>query len=298
MKDIKNKPYIGNKPFIFISYSHQNTSEVLEVIKYMQINRYRIWWDEGIRTGVDYKEEIAKKINECEIFISFVSKEFIESKSSYFKNELSYAKELNKKIIMVYLQNVELPQGVKMEVHRLQAIHKYKFNLEHQFYEKLFCADGLQKCIDLTCFIWKYVKYSYKTEWEYDEDWRDDKLSVSDTCKLYAKRTLYHGQRKFIEEQVVYKHKKVDENGHENIIWTGSKTPPKSYEYEKESQTQKIIKYENIGKWVTSETKLGAYTYNITTREQYKYRRMVSKKYIIDVKWSSEEEAPEGYEKL
>lgn len=135
------------------------------------------------------------------------------------------------------------------------------------------------------------LEYGYQYVWEFDEEWSDYKCQTSDTCILYAKRTLYHGQRKYTEEQITYKHKRVNEDGTEDIVWTGSKVSPKGYEYEYESLTKKIIKYENLGKWVTNEARLGEYSYNVVLREQYKYRRKVRKKIIIDTISTSEKDS-------
>lgn len=160
-----------------------------------------------------------------------------------------------------------------------------------------FASDYETKKEETNQNLYKYVKYRYEDVWNFDTEWTDDVISVDDTCKLYAKRTLYHGQRKYTEEQITYKHKKDNEDGTEDIVWTGSKTSPKGYEYANEINSKKTIKYENLGKWVTSEPKLGEYSFNVVRREQYKYRRKVQKKIVDNVIWESEENAPEGYEK-
>ena len=41
---------------------------------------------------------------------------------------------------------------------------------------------------------------------------------------------------------------------------------------------------------------LGEYTYNIKTVTQYKYKHLVTEKYIKDTKWITEKHAEEGYE--
>lgn len=143
--------------------------------------------------------------------------------------------------------------------------------------------------------LYKFVKYAYTDEWEYDEEWTDEVSPIDDTCKLFGKRILYTGRRKIKEEHVLYKHVKYDENGNEDIIWIPSKISPDAYEYANEKDKYVDIRYENLGKWVTSRSKLGAYTYDVEQKEQYKYRRR--KKYIVDVKYSLSPEVPEGYEK-
>lgn len=44
------------------------------------------------------------------------------------------------------------------------------------------------------------------------------------------------GAKKIAEEQVTYKHIKIDENGNKDVIWTDSKEPPESYKYAKEKR--------------------------------------------------------------
>ena len=57
-------------------------------------------------------------------------------------DELNFARDENKKILLVYLNPVELPVGMRMRLNRLQAINKYTFETETHFYEKLYSADG------------------------------------------------------------------------------------------------------------------------------------------------------------
>lgn len=80
-----------------------------------------------------------------------------------------------------------------------------------------------------------------------------------------------------------------------DTVWTDSKTPPSGYVYANESSSSTVIKYENLGKWVTSSSKLGEYTYNVTTRVQYKYRYNTPTKYLADTIWTESQTPPSGY---
>ena len=66
--------------------------------------------------------------------------------SSNCRDELNFARELNKKRVLVYLEKVELPMGMKMRLGRLQAIHRYGYQNEEEFYKKVFCTQGLSDC--------------------------------------------------------------------------------------------------------------------------------------------------------
>ena len=45
------RAYEGNKPYIFVSYSHKNSSVVLSYIEKLYELKYRVWYDEGIAPG-------------------------------------------------------------------------------------------------------------------------------------------------------------------------------------------------------------------------------------------------------
>ena len=78
--------------------------------------------------------------------------------------------------------------------------------------------------------------------------------------------------------------------------WTTSKTSPSGYEYTGKNQTSTSVKYEDLGKWVTSKEALGEYTENIKTVKQYKYAHKATERYIVDTKWTTSKTSPSGYE--
>ncbi len=135
--------YEGDKPFIFISYSHEDSNTVSQVITELQKRGYRIWYDEGIDPGTEWDKNIAEHVENCGYFIAFISKNYISS--SNCKDELNFARDLEKKRFLVYIEDVDLPSEMKMRLSRIQNIHKYKYNNNEDFYAKLFCADGLDE---------------------------------------------------------------------------------------------------------------------------------------------------------
>ena len=80
-----------------------------------------------------------------------------------------------------------------------------------------------------------------------------------------------------------------------DVKWTNSITPPEGYVYANKTATNTKISYESLGKWVTNKDKLGEYTHNVVTKEQYKYAYNKTEKYLIDVKWTTSKTSPEGY---
>lgn len=141
---IKNvSPYKGNEKYVFISYAHRDSEIVLEIIKNLYDKNYRVWYDEGIDPGTEWDENISKHVEDCGYFIAFLSNNYIAS--SNCKDELNYARDLEKKRFLVYLEEVDLPSGMKMRLSRIQNVHMYKYADKNAFYDKLFSADGLNE---------------------------------------------------------------------------------------------------------------------------------------------------------
>lgn len=139
-------PYMGQEKYIFISYSHRDSAQVYPIIGELNRRGYRVWYDSGIDPGTEWDENIAQHINACGYFIAFMSGNYLGSNNC--KDELNYARDLEKERLLVYLEDVQLPSGMAMRVNRLQSIFKYVYTDEADFYSKLCTARGIDVCLD------------------------------------------------------------------------------------------------------------------------------------------------------
>lgn len=139
----KLRPYSGTEGFIFISYSHRDAEEAMEIISRLMENGFRVWYDEGIDPGSEWDENIADHINRCDTVLALMSANYL--KSDNCKDELNFARDLNKDRLLVYLENIQLPPGMAMRLNRLQAIHKYTYGEGGDFYKKLFDAPPVKR---------------------------------------------------------------------------------------------------------------------------------------------------------
>ncbi len=138
------EPYNGREPYIFISYSHRDNGLLIPVLERMIGDGYRLWYDEGIDPGTEWDANIAEHIESCGYFIAFISENYLASENC--KDELSFARELDKQRLLVYLGDVKLPSGMRMRLGRLQAIHMYTYSNADDFYDKLYSADRIVTC--------------------------------------------------------------------------------------------------------------------------------------------------------
>ena len=67
------KAYKGEKPYIFVSYSHKDWQRVSTIIKNLQDNLCHIWFDEGIESGRAWNKEIVEYLLKAEVMILFLS---------------------------------------------------------------------------------------------------------------------------------------------------------------------------------------------------------------------------------
>ena len=135
------KAYKGKEPYAFISYSHQDRDAVLEIIEQMTRDSYRVWFDEGITPGSELFDNIASHIEDCSIFIALISSNYIGSDDC--RDELNFARDLSKDILLVYLEDTALPSGMAMRMNRIHSIFRFAYESAEDFYAKLYSAKGM-----------------------------------------------------------------------------------------------------------------------------------------------------------
>ena len=102
------RAYEGNKPYIFVSYSHKDSSVVLSYIEKLYSLKYRVWYDEGIAPGSEWPKNIEDHLKSCECVLIFVSKDSLSSINC--ENEVKSAIEEGKEIIEVSLDGNTHPK--------------------------------------------------------------------------------------------------------------------------------------------------------------------------------------------
>ena len=73
------KPYEGNEKYIFVSYNHDDSEKVYDIITEFHHRGYRIWHDKGIPLGDSFLEHLAMREKECSVVFSFLSPAYFES---------------------------------------------------------------------------------------------------------------------------------------------------------------------------------------------------------------------------
>lgn len=135
--------YMGDQPYIFVSYSHKDCERVWPIILKLQAEGFRIWYDDGISPGTEWDLNIATHIRKCDFFAAFISRNYLESENC--KDELSFVRELGKNRVLIYLEEVVLPDELQMRLGRLQAIY-WNRDGEKKAYKKFMQSPGVNVC--------------------------------------------------------------------------------------------------------------------------------------------------------
>ncbi len=133
---IELNSYEGDEPYIFVSYSHADTAAVYEVLKLLDREKFRYWYDDTMEIGEDFREELRWRIENCSAFLLFVSESSMRSK--YCGMEIITAFKHDKKIYPVYLtDDVEIPAPLKMILENLQHVKGVSKNNSDKYIGKL-----------------------------------------------------------------------------------------------------------------------------------------------------------------
>ncbi len=142
------KAYEGSEPYIFVSYRHIEKKQAYPIIRRLNEAGYRVWYDEGIRSGEQYwNDVVAEHVKHCTVLIALCSKAFFESE--HCREELEYAKKLGHTIHWVDLSRYPedaIPAGIAMRFNMVQKTAKYELK-DDAFYEILFQGRDMVSCL-------------------------------------------------------------------------------------------------------------------------------------------------------
>ena len=118
--------YEGNEPYIFVSYKHEDGPQVYPLVRELNDQGYRVWYDEGIPPSKDYRKEIANALIRCDLFLVCMTAQAIDSE--WVMNEINMACDERKPFLAIHLEECRLPPELRLQIGRFQAIWKWKLS--------------------------------------------------------------------------------------------------------------------------------------------------------------------------
>ena len=136
--------YTGDEPFIFLSYSHKDAVSAEEITIGLMDAGYRVWYDEGLTPAKEWDENVALSVENCSYFVALISQNYLDSDNC--RDELNYARDCEKPRLLLYLENVELPRGMRMRLNRLMAVFRWEYKDISDLINKISTAEGIEVC--------------------------------------------------------------------------------------------------------------------------------------------------------
>lgn len=134
--DMGLNSYDGDEPYIFVSYSHADAPKVRHILKKIDKEKFRYWYDDTMEIGEDFRFELQNKIEKCSAFLLFVSDASMQSK--YCGMEIITAFKNSKRIFPVFLDdNTEIPGALKMILENLQHVKGSSIDKDEKYIDKL-----------------------------------------------------------------------------------------------------------------------------------------------------------------
>ena len=127
--------YDGTEPYLFVSYSHRDAKVVNEVLRRIDKEKFRLWYDDTMEIGDDFREELRSRIEKSCAILLFISDSSMQSK--YCGLEIITAYKYEKRIYPIYLNdNVRIPMAISMILDNLQHVKSEAINSE-KYIQKL-----------------------------------------------------------------------------------------------------------------------------------------------------------------
>ena len=112
--------YNGDAPYIFVCYAHADADDVYATLTWLRDHGVNIWYDEGISPGTRWSDELAEALNRAAMVLFFCSDNSVASK--HCRDEIAFAVDEDKTILVVQQSEVALPPGLKLQLGARQAI--------------------------------------------------------------------------------------------------------------------------------------------------------------------------------
>jgi serine/threonine-protein kinase len=108
------------RPLIFVSYKREDLPRIGPILQHLDSGRHTLWIDKKIPGGVEWDSYIEETIKKSSLVLLFLSRTAVESK--HVRREVKFADRLDKPILSVMLEPVDLGQGLEMLLTQFQMI--------------------------------------------------------------------------------------------------------------------------------------------------------------------------------
>ena len=133
------REYNKNESYIYIFYSPSDSDKVMPTIESLNDKEFRIWYTSD--GTVDRRH-----LEECGVFLAFLSD--ITVKTPAFIDAIDYVIHHNKTPLVVYLDDVKMTIGMRMQLGSVQGIYRNRHSSHESFMEEICRSRVLLPCCE------------------------------------------------------------------------------------------------------------------------------------------------------
>ncbi|MBM3505504.1 MAG: toll/interleukin-1 receptor domain-containing protein [Alphaproteobacteria bacterium] len=124
--------------YVFVSYKREDLARIAPFLRLAKESGATLWFDQGIVGASEWDEVLEEKIANCKLLVAFLSQAAIESK--YCRREVKFADAVDKPILGITLENVNLVHGLRMLLQQYQMLDGRAANFPERLAEALEAA--------------------------------------------------------------------------------------------------------------------------------------------------------------
>ena len=98
--------------YVFVDYAPCDRQTVAQTVCFLHGHGVRLWHDEGRGYDTMFMEEVARRIEHCDVFLLFLSQKALQS--GLLGKEFRFACMNKRRILPIFLENVQLPPGMRL----------------------------------------------------------------------------------------------------------------------------------------------------------------------------------------
>lgn len=131
--------YTGSEDYAAVCYAEADAQAIEPILRGMQDRGFRIWH------GTDQPlETVAEHLTQCRCIIIFISAAGVQEQS--MRRQINFSIELNKNLLIVYLEDVNLSAGMRLQLGTIQAMFRQRHATVDAFLDELLKARILEGC--------------------------------------------------------------------------------------------------------------------------------------------------------
>ena len=131
--------YTGSEDYAAVCYTEADAQAIAPLLRGMQERGFRVWH------GADQPlETIAEHLTQCTCIIIFISDAGLQNQS--LRRQINFSIELNKNLLIVYLEDVNLSAGMRLQLGTIQAMFRQRHATLDDFLDELLKARILEGC--------------------------------------------------------------------------------------------------------------------------------------------------------